>query len=61
MTNNKYSKDTAIVVTRLTTDLKRRLKIVAAQNNCTINGRVKKYIEKGVKEEERSMKHDEAN
>ena len=53
--------DAVMIVVRLPSDLRRKLKVIAAYENCSMNDKARTYIEKGIKKEEKIMENSEAN
>jgi hypothetical protein len=56
MTNGiKSIKDIAMIVVRIPLELKRKIKIIAAYDNCSMSEKASSYIEKGIQKEEKKL------
>lgn len=62
MTSDDNIKENMVmVVVRVPLNLRRKLKVIAAYNNLSMNDKVKDYIEKGIQQEEKMIEITEAN
>lgn len=64
MTNKrrvKQKEDMVMIVVRIPRSLRRKLKMIAAYENLSMNDKARDYIEKGIKREEKVIDNIEAN
>lgn len=64
MTNKRRAKqkeDMVMIVVRIPLSLRRKLKMIAAYENLSMNDKARDYIEKGIKREEKMIDNIEAN
>jgi plasmid stability protein len=64
MTNKrrvKRKEDMVMIVVRIPQSLRRKLKMIAAYENLSMNDKARDYIEKGIKREEKMIDNIEAN
>jgi plasmid stability protein len=64
MTNKRKEKqkeDMVMIVVRIPRSLRRKLKMIAAYENFSMNNKARDYIEKGIKREEKMIDNIEAN
>lgn len=57
----KHKEDMVMVVIRIPRILRRKLKMIAAYENLSMNDKAKDYLEKGIKREEKMIDNIETN
>lgn len=57
----KQKEDMVMIVIRISRNSRRKLKMIAAYENMSMNDKAKDYIERGIKREEKMIENIEAN
>jgi hypothetical protein len=57
----RHKEDMVMIVVRIPRSLRRKLKMIAAYENISMNDKAKDYIERGIKREEKMIENIEAN